>query len=199
MQRAYRVYKWCHTFRFVRGMAVHNQESHTLTIVRKTLKKFDKLGSFRPPIDSHEPELRLRTDCRDQIQATSRSPSADYWCFPFNRPRGSSAMTRSNTRLVSKKDHRFASLRQLTNTRIFLLETLLNFFRPLLVSTPYRALKCHSQLGKQPAYRGIAQLHTKLFIDDLPNHLGSREGKRKLELQRVLLGYCLTDPLNCLR
>jgi len=177
-------------------MAIHYQKDGTVSIMNKALQEFDKPCGSHFPIYSHEPEFPLRADSGYQIKSKSGSCAADYRCLAFNRPRGSCVMIRSHPRLVSKKDHRLLSSGQFTNTGIFFQQPLLNFFRPLLVGTPYRTLRGQSQLNQQPANRGFAQLYTKSPMNDLPDHLRSPEGKRELELQWVLLRYRLINPLN---
>jgi len=194
-----RFHKTLHHFRLVGGMTIHDQKDHAFSIVSQTLQKVDKFGGPHSPFDCHKPELPLRANRRDQIESKSGTGAADYRGFALNRPRSPGMMIGSHPRLVSKEDHRLFSLGQSTNAGILFLQPLLNFFRSLLVCTPYRTLRSQSQLGQQPAHRRLAQLHPKFVINELPNHPRRPEGERELELQGVFLGNRFVYPVNRLR
>jgi hypothetical protein len=66
----------------------------------------------------------------------------------------------------------------------------------LLKRFSQRSLATQPQLRQKPTYRSQAQLHAILLPDQRADHRSSPQGKRKLQLQRVLHRHGPINPLN---
>ena len=194
----YRFSKTFNAFGFMRGMTINDQKYRSFSIMKQPFYKFNKSSRSYSPLDCHKTELSLGTDRRDKAQSKSCAGTADHRGFAFNRPSRAGMMIRANACFITKKYLRLLLTSQLSNTGIILLQPLLNFFRTLLVRTPYGTLRRQSQLPQQPSNRSLADPDPKSLVNELPDHLGRPQRKGEFELQRILHSYRLVDPADSL-
>ena len=188
--------KLLHHLCFMGRMTINDKKHCPVDSVKKPLDEINELNGSQPALDRHETEFALSANGRDQVQPKPRSGAADHRGFPFNRPGGAGVMIRAHARLIAKEYESLLLTGQALDFRILFLQPSLEFLRLLLIGTPDRTLRCQTQLTQQTTNRSFAKFDPKLLVNQLPHHSCCPKRKTKLQLQRILVGHGLVNPME---
>src|SRR5262245_45654319 len=177
-------------------VTIHNKKNRFFPSMHQTLEKFYKHRSIDSFAGDHESKLTFRANGRNHVERKSLAALLDHRSLPDGCPSRSRMEVRTNARLVGKKNLSSLPISLRPNLRILAFYPLLDQRGVLLKRFSQRSLATQPQLRQKPTYRSQAQLHPILPPDQRANHSSSPQGKRKLQLQRVLHRHCPINPLN---
>src|SRR5512139_3839520 len=186
------------TFRPVCRMPVNDQKHHPFGALKQPLDEVNKLRCAHTAFDGHETEFSLCADRRHNVHAETRPGGTHHGGLSFHRPCGARMMIRAYPGLIAKEYLRLQAARHAPNPGILFVKPSLDFFRLLLIRTPYRFLRGQPQLRQQTAHGCFTHRYAKLPVYQLPNHLRRPQRIRELHLQGILHRHCSINPLQSL-
>jgi len=140
----------------MRGVTIDDQINWASLPLHEALQERDKCLRHNSTFDNHEPQVPLRTDGGNHVEAESLACDPHDRRLAFWRPRRSSVKIGAYPRLVFEENFRALSFCCCPDPRILRLQSELDCLWVLLPSSKQRFLAGKPQLNQKPTNRAQA-------------------------------------------
>src|SRR5665213_101943 len=176
------------------GKAIENQADGFPAAMHKLAQQLDEAFAVQPALVGTAPKLPARTHRRGAGDRLTLPRAIDDRSLPAQSPPLSMTGVAEKARFVPKQNLRAVALRLPGQRRIRLLLPQGNRLRVPLIRTLQRLLRGQLQLRQQRAYRGDAQIHSELLLDQQRDD----RARPQTEIQSVLTRVAAIDPAKYL-
>ncbi len=160
------------------------------------LEEVDELDRRQGSRAAGKAQLTTGADRRNDIQGEARSRPLHRGCLPDRCPRRAAVVVRTHTGLVGKEHRSPGALGLLADGRILLVQPCFDALRIALIRTRQRSLRRQAQLPQQAANRYLGQADLEPLRNQVTHHRPRPQGKRELQLLRVLGRHRLMEPAH---
>jgi len=185
-------------FGLMTRMPVNDQENRSVRVYKQALQELQEHCGRHSALGDHETQLALGTYGRNHVGPKAGSGTRYYRGLSAFSPGGTTMKIRPHSGFIPKINLCTQLSSATTNRRVFYFSPSPYCLRILLVGPPQRPLRTQSHLPEESTHRTTTQAHTKALSNQLSDHIGSPQGKGKLQLQRILQRHRIVDPLQSL-
>src|SRR5665213_3459154 len=174
--------------------AIENQADGLAATMHQLAQQLDEVFAVQGALVRTEPELSARTYRRGSRDRLTLPRPIDDRSVPAQPPRLSMNGVGAKARFVPKQNLRPVALGLLGQRRIRVLLPQGNRLGIPLIRALQRLLRGQLQLRQQGAYRGDAQIHSELLLDQKRDD----RARPQTEIQSVLTRVAAIDPAKYL-